>query len=360
MKKVLWIGEIAPSNEVAKSKATSAAASVWQLGFIDGLIENKVDVTVFSYATYSTWPKGPLWGSKPLNKINKKGVIQYYFGYLNIYFVREFWIAMSIIFFYLVNKNLQCENFAVFTYNPLKRHKISALFLRFIYKIKWFSIVADGVASGNPDITIFLSYAYFKRFNKGKKYFLDGGINKVEQNCHCLPNVKRILLYAGTQTKLTGLIDFVKLFEYFKDERYELHIYGKGENTTLKRLSMKDQRIKLKGFVPDNILNTACCSAYAFINPRLNNIVANRTFPSKLLFYLRYNKPIISTKTQSLSPKYDQLIFKIDLNKKNSLEKCFSSIEHVDLKLYSKLVQDFKRENSWYKLVKKFLENVIN
>lgn len=358
MKKVLWIGPLAHPSEVNNSKAISAAANVWQLGFIDGLIENNVTVIVLSYIPQQTWPIGPIWAPKQLNSISKSGLIQYQISYLNIKYIRGLWITASIVLLTLSKLKLSKDS-VVFTYNPLPDHRIPATILRSILKTKWISILADALVKGKPDMTLFLSYDYYSRYNSGEKYFLDGGITqKRNQFYNKSDNAKKVILYAGTQSRITGIDEFIDLFLELEDQSYELHIYGKGHNKKLIIASEKDPRIKLFGFVSDDILEKACSSAYAFINPRPSNTEANNTFPSKLLLYLSYNRPILCTDAPGISHKYDQTIFKYDNDDFNSLKNCLFTIEKAEQSTYAANMQKFLLENSWQNLVGNFINYI--
>ena len=358
MKKALWIGPLAHHTEVNNSKAISPAANIWQLGFIDGLIQNKIKVNAISYIPHPVWPRGPLWISKPSKTITNDGFNIQYVSYLNLFFVRWCWISLVIISTILSEfKNI--KKYFVFTYNPDPPHFFPAMILKFIYKIKWISILADDYTKGKPDITLFLSYDYYFRYNEGEKYFLDGGINSktvIAQNNKI--SSKKILLYAGSQSKITGIEEFVKLFSELKEEDYELHIYGKGNNPIIKSALLKDSRIKLFGFVSDAILDAACFSADAFINPRSSDNEANNTFPSKLLLYLSYKKPIISTDVPGISSKYDPFLFTYDSDDYLSFKNCLLNLKKTDTKMYAEKCESFIFKNSWINLTKKFIEHI--
>ncbi len=358
MKKVFWIGPLVHHSELNNSKAISPAANKWQLGFIDGLIQNKIKVNAISYIPHPVWPRGPLWISKPSKKITNDGFDIEYVSYLNLFFIRWCWISLLIIST-ILSKFKNIKKYFVFTYNPDPPHLFPAIILKFIYKARWISILADDYTKGNPDITLFLSYDYYCRYNEGEKYFLDGGVDsKRAINQNTKTSNKKILLYAGSQSKITGIEEFVLLFLQFKEANYELHIYGKGNNPNIKSASLKDYRIKLFGFVSDAVLDAACFSADAFINPRSSDNKANNTFPSKLLLYLSYKKPIISTDVPGVSTKYDPFLFTYDSDDYLSFKNCMLNLKITDTEMYAEKVEIFKSENSWENLVKKFIKHI--
>lgn len=358
MKKALWIGPITNQSEVNISDAISPAANVWQLGFINGLIQNKIKVKSVSYIPYPVWPKGPLWISKPSEITTNDGLNIQYVSYLNFFLIRQCWIAVSITSI-ILSKFKDLSRYIVFSYNPIFSHLFPSTILKLIYKIKWISVLADDFTKGKPDITLFLSYDYYCRFNEGEKYFLDGGVEpKTLKSQNSKNSNLKILLYAGSQSKITGIEEFILFFSQLNDNKYELHIYGKGNNPNIKSAAIKNSKIKLFGFVSNEVLDKACCSADAFVNPRSSNDEANNTFPSKLLLYLSYKKPIISTDVPGISSKYDPFLFKYDSDDYSSFKNCLLSLEKLNKKKYAENFEIFKYENSWYNLVKKFIKHI--
>ncbi len=354
MKKVLWIGPIVYPDDIGNYKAQSAAANVWQLGFISGLIENGYQIENVSYVPYSTWPRGPLWIGANKSREILIGLNQTSCTYLNLTGIREVWLGLTILF--ILIRNFRATEFLCFiTYNPTLRHRIPVILYSLYHKIKWISILADNFTKGRPHFTLFLSYDYFKRFKKPNKYFLDGGISNTGIHFHQPLKSPKILLYAGSQSNVTGLRDFVFFFKTIELEDFELHIYGNQSDKEIKELCNSSKNIKQFGFVEDEVLNKACEQAFAFINPRPKSNIANTTFPSKILYYIQYEKPIISTNTGTLAKKYNDLIFTYEHGNISSFVSVLDKIGSIDLAQYSKKIQDFKTEYSWKNQIKKFI-----
>ena len=111
------------------------------------------------------------------------------------------------------------RRYIVFTYNPIFAHLFPSTILKFIYKVKWVSVLADDYTKGKPDITLFLSYDYYCRYNDGDKYFLDGGVeSKIVINQNNKISKQKILLYAGSQSKITGIEEFILFFSQLKEK----------------------------------------------------------------------------------------------------------------------------------------------
>ena len=113
----------------------------------------------------------------------------------------------------------------------------------------------------------------------------------------------------GRKNKWTGIINLVKAFNLLESDCAELHICGMGHMPGLTSLIKANQNIIYHGLVSDERLNEICSMADIFVNPRPINISGTRyNFPSKLLEYMAYNRPIISTWTEGLDPIYREVL----------------------------------------------------
>jgi len=106
-----------------------------------------------------------------------------------------------------------------------------------------------------------------------------------------------------------GVNLLLKAFELIRDTSIELWLCGKGENYDIRRAVQRDARIKWYGFVTDEHLIDLSERVSAFINPRPVILPASTgNFPSKILEYFSYGKPVISTWTEGLSPEYKEVL----------------------------------------------------
>jgi hypothetical protein len=357
---IIWIGPIVNNKDTKLYPAHSAAANAWQLGFISGIKENNYNILVLSYIPFSSWPKGPFWVNGYSEEVEITGLKQIFTGYINIKLLRELWIGASLFILTLIKYNnfIKYSKFII-TYNPLLSHRLATMLFRGINsKLKWVSILADNFVKGKPYLTLFLSIHYFKKYPHSNKYFLDGGI--VQNTCSFSEPAlaPKVILYAGSQTKITGLKDFVNLFIRINSNEFELHVYGRATDAELKEICTNSKRVKQFGFVDDDKLSQACSKAYAFVNPRPGSKVADTTFPSKLLYYLQFEKPIISSATKTIDDKYKELLLLYKPNDIHSLNTCLEKLKSIDLTVHSQIVRDFKSKNSWPTLVKHFLLHV--
>jgi len=346
--RILYLGPLVNKETEKKIKAISPAANRWQLNFIKALQENNVEVLNISHVTESSWPRGRFFVDSKTSKV--KNIRQIAVNYLNFYLIRELSISLSSLI--KIFKYRKDAFDYIVTYNELLRNKIVAHILRLIFKKPWISILADGKTNGKADLVIFLSEDYYSRYKKNK-YLFEGGIEDVSEEVFNTSNGD-YFLYAGSMSEITGIVSFIRLYISLNIEN-ELHLYGKPTKEVI-RLANNNSKIVLKGFVSDKKLAEACSDAYAFINPRGVGKDADNTFPSKLLLYLKYGKPIISYKSSGISSKFDEILFYYKTE--DELKKILNDLKNLDRRLYIKKVVDFQQMNSWNYLVKQFIEKL--
>jgi hypothetical protein len=355
-----WLGPIVSEEFQSLSKAISSAANKWQIEFINGLIENEVDLSILTYMPEQVWPKGKIWKSySQSEKLGKYKIIST--GYLNLFLIRDLWIPSSLFLKMIFRKEFKEFRF-LYTYNIPFRHRLFTYLGRwFLPKFKWISIIADVEADGKPDYTLFLSYTYFNRFQEANKIFLDGGVPFVEDSERPIDLLApKVLLYAGTISEWTGIDQFCIDFNRISPEiNMELHIYGKGDPTNIIQIAKGNKKIKYLGFASEEKLHSACQEAYVFINPRpINAYLGDNNFPSKLLMYLSYRKPILSTKTSNLSPSYDALLnyYGDEKSLREQLIAILNSSEEYKRKC--EIIGSYIAKNSWRDKIKQVLSSI--
>lgn len=353
---ILWIGPVVAEDELHTSKALSPAANQWQIHCLEALKEKGQKLILLSYLPEPSWPGGDLWVSDRKVNFYTKGLDVISTGYLNISGLREISISIGLVLksFSLM---LSGNNKLIFSYNPLARHRFTGMLLRLVGNAKWYSVVADHKAKGRPDGTVFLSYGYYQKYKRAEKYFLDGGVSPKLKN-EFVPGKPRYILFAGALNKWTGITEFAKTYTRICNDipfELELHIYGKGEDKFLKQLAMENERIKLFGFVSSAELDKACSEAFLFVNPRPVKIRnGENNFPSKLLMYLSYGKPVLSTKTGGLAPKYDQVLNYFN-SESELLETIHTLSDEQNFKARVQQIEEFVYLNNWNKQVSELL-----
>lgn len=359
MNKICWIGPIVADEKVQNFQAHSAAANLWQLNFLTAMKELDKEIFVISYVPEQTWPKGAFWVSKEVD-VGDTGFTTVYTGYVNIKGIRELWIYTSHLFSNL--KRFNKEEFdAVFSYNPIAIHRWIARFMRNRnISVRWISVLADDFVQGKPDLTVFLSPQYFESFSAGQKFYLEGGIEQNDITYKKPQSDPPYIVYAGTQTRVTGIREFTQVYEKLQNPPFELHIYGKGNDNEIKKIAERCDHIHLGGFVTSENLKEICSRASAFVNPRSSSREANTTFPSKLLYYIQFEKPIISSINATVDSRYSDFIFEYQTNTKEELQQLLDRINHMDINHIQKKISFFKKNNSWKNKISGLLESINN
>jgi glycosyltransferase involved in cell wall biosynthesis len=108
--------------------------------------------------------------------------------------------------------------------------------------------------------------------------------------------------YAGFE----AIVEAIRLLPH-KNVRFDF--FGKGVHEDLQKLAAVDSRVCIRGFIPAPELKQECQKAMGFLCPRdLDHHGTKMIFPSKLLFYLMFQKPIIGPLLPGLSPDYNSVL----------------------------------------------------
>lgn len=311
--KIFWIGPLIPSREINNWVAASPAAIKWQLNLIKCLIKNKSNIEWLYYRPEVYWPKGRLLPS--IDNIQTKFSFKSkQIKYFNFPGARNLSLKSYLKkILYEKHKINKSESLILISYNGPKWIKDIFSDIEISSKFKKIYVVADNKINDNADGYVFLSYDYFKKFKTKKhKLHLDGGIyhnNKNKIIKKKISKSKKIFLYTGSFHRWGGANMLLESIKYIKNQNFEIWLSGPGNAKNFELAAKKDFRIKYLGLVKDKILTKLYQKADIFLNPRPTNMYGNQfNFPSKLLDYLAWNKPIISTWNKSLSPFYKKIL----------------------------------------------------
>ncbi len=306
---IIWIGPFY-NNSAHISIADSPAAQKWQLALIDAIYARNCLISIIGYSPKRFFPFGPI---KSKIKYSLRNNFIFGLDFLNVPYFRSITLRNS-----LVNALTDhVDGKVLVTYNSSKWLEDAMLTLKRKSDFKWVCIVADNVAPINADAYIFLSWGYYNRFNGSQpKLHLDGAIYKNETSYNSITKSDSKvlnLMYSGTFTKWGGLEWLIKAFININDPNIRLKISGKGDFRYFKKYYKLDKRIQFFNFLNENDLFKEYNSTDIFINPRPISISGNENnFPSKLFDYLAFNKPVISTLTDGLSPIYRNILFLVE------------------------------------------------
>jgi hypothetical protein len=347
--KILYVGVLLNPKIVSKYYGVSNATNNWQYEFIKSINDINNSISVVSYISEKTWPFGKLFPKIELKDLEGLNIINT-FTYLNIYYLREFFIYFKIK--KIILKYLKTNSFDfMITFNSLIRNKLITNFVKSKLGKATISITGDGQICDLSDISIIQNYNSFLNCRKKYKFFYQGGIPKYKSNNITLSPLN--LIFTGTITKLTGIEEFAEQFGDLKIPGIELHIYGKGDFNKLYSLEKKYNNIFIHGYVSILELENAMLNAFAFVNPRNDKEESNQnTFPSKLLEYISYGKPILSSFSNSLDEEFNKLLLLYDSNNIMSLNEQLMVIKNMnndELTAHKNKLRLYTINNSWEK-----------
>jgi glycosyltransferase involved in cell wall biosynthesis len=333
----IHLGPFLSNFDIEKNPFLSAASSKWQKNWIDSLLPLSKEYFVFSYLPNPYFPKGKLRPKQTNTPISNFRI--YYINYINIIFLRELSLFFSILKTFF---NLKVTPKILVTYNSSNHNIFVGQILKYLKNIYWINIVADDEGCIYANKNICLSYWSFLNLNIPDKIFFPGFIEKpIVSDYSKNGNLK--LVYCGAINQWTGIINFVNNFSSLHLLNIELHIYGTSSPSFLDFINNLDSKnIFYHGFVPDSQLEKEMQSAFAFINPRPTNLKdSEKNFPSKVLFYLKFLKPIISTSTGGLSKEFEDLFYIYKNDDIISLKKIINIVCDLDENSYTLLREKY-------------------
>ncbi|MDD5596359.1 MAG: glycosyltransferase [Victivallaceae bacterium] len=317
---LLWLGGVFVEDAL-KHPAVSTAANRWQKGLLEALNQKHFPVFELLHFPEPVFPKGKLRPGVP------NDVASDFDNCLVNYWNLPVFRTMDLRRVYLKAFRNICKRrgkpLAVFSYNPTPWAAAVGLYAQKYLQVPWVDVCADhyepgpGWESYSPGAEraaghVFLSCHAFNSCPYWPKMHLDGGINRLrfEPDAENSPaEDKKIILYTGMLNAWGGVSFLLKAFRLISGPDIELWICGPGINSDLEAARKSDPRIKFQGLVSEERLQRIYRQAAVLVNPRPNNINGNTmNFPSKVLEYLSYGKPVVSTWTPGLSPDYREVL----------------------------------------------------
>lgn len=358
---IFWISSLYNYKSLKSNEFLSPAATEWQTQFIKALKKysnHKVNIINYSYSKY--WPIGKIFVKK--NFFNLKNIKTYSFEYINLPFIKDINIKQQIFKKFNIFKNKDKK--ILFTYNFDKNIISSVGKLKISNHIKWIAIVADFDEKDKKkieqkiekaDLVIYLSKYAFKKSKLKKKILIQGGIDQIEK---CKLKKIKTFLYSGSLGPWIDIEKFITDFLKFKKEKIKFFITSNDKNYFKKKINIDNEKIKFLGFKNKWDLNKLSKKADVFVNLRNeDNFDNNNNFPSKILHYLRYCKPIISTDQLSYRDELRNLL--LIKKKKKNYEELIKKIIKFDSKFLKKKQKQsekvIKEFYSWNKIIKNLL-----
>jgi glycosyltransferase involved in cell wall biosynthesis len=316
--RIIWCGASLNFKGLQRYKGEPPSASQWIKGFLKGIEDNAVEVEAYAPIWDSYFPKGKLFPG--LHKFLDSSLNQTIVRYLNFPFLRKYSVAKALSSKIKNSIRKKGKPLAILNYNTYPHYCQALQSVVAKYPdVLWINVVLD---LDDPDVD---DWSKFRKDTKGSQgaIFLSwwGFQNSplkynLHMDCGWSGNLpiyeipeKKIFIYAGKMADYGGINVLVDVIKKIDNPEIIFKFYGKGSNSKLIELAENDTRVKLGGFVTDEELNKVCEKAFAFLSPRDNSHQGTKMiFPSKILFYLKYQKPVISSMLLGMSPDYKNVL----------------------------------------------------
>lgn len=350
--KILWLEGIFDEPTINAFPATSPAVNFWHAGFVKALEAAGCEVTLIGHAHDRIWPRGRALvrsGDAAL----APGFTGKIAGYLNLPFLRG--SSQEWNYLRLVKAHVAAHGRPdyVYTFNDTPATP-AARYLSGTLGVPWIYIAGDGPVLPGADGYLYQNWVYFESPEApGPKIHLDGGLPLMDPLATGVEEGDRVhaLMYMGALTEHGGAVELTRAFHSLGDPGIELWITGRGSNEEIARLASQDPRIKLHGFVNQEQLHRLASRARVFANPRPTAFAPNKlNYPSKLLHYLAYGRPVLSTFTDGLSPDYREVLIPIEQESDAGLATAIRQALLMDDASYAEWcerVDKFKLSRAW-------------
>lgn len=189
----------------------------------------------------------------------------------------------------------------------------------------------------STDAVLALSENLVKNLNFSKQYYIIPGLldslaleSSKSANAKyalSLPAKTITIAYAGGLNYEYGVQSLIEGFNLLSNENVELHLYGGGEMIEYVKYSAKiNSKIKFFGFVDNFTLLTKLANVDLLINPRkVNTVMSENSFPSKLIEYICLGVPVATTKITSLPSELSECLILIDGDDASSIKDALNN-----------------------------------
>lgn len=366
---IIWAGPALDPTTVETSPYVSPAAVWWNSRLVLTLNDLGKPGFVISHLPQSLWPRGEPHAAADGNVIDDlSGTLVRYW---NVPGLRTASLCRS---YRQALRDSLPEADSLVTYNPYPYTLALGSMMSRRSSCRWVSIFADAV-SDHPVYKsfrnhalrstaggVFLSwhdYTAAKKAGAAPSLHLDGGIDTLRKQEAFEPPSHPMALYTGALNHHAGIETLVKALP-FLDPDIQVGVCGRGSSDILANAFGGEpvgNRLQFHGMVDEATLHRLSLEATCFVNPRPTGVASQHNFPSKILRYLGYGKPVASTRTWGLSPDYEQALTFADSDDPRdvaaSIEGAIASASDDQA---ARARRDFVKGRSWELQGMRFLE----
>ncbi|MCC6483659.1 MAG: glycosyltransferase family 4 protein [Armatimonadetes bacterium] len=368
---LLWLGPILDESTLQRSPAASPAAARWQFGLVQALQDLGQSVFNIGHVPERLWPKGRLFMGRSAGRL-PSGIAGRIVRYVNAPFIRRGSLHRRYLHSMARAVRKRGRPSAVVTYNAYPHNAVCGLRAVRDLNVPWVCIAADAPgetaerkvhdailaqASGR----VLLSWGLYRDTPGEPRLHLDGGIEEIRFAPSSMePQPTPVILYTGALTKWGGVSLLIDAFALIRSQSAELWICGHGNDAQVREAAQANPRIKWLGMVSEEKLREVSEAASVFVNPRPPEIKDNAmNFPSKVLEYLSYGRPVVSTWTDGLSPDYRDALIVLQSSDPEALASEIDTVLSWDterLRLQAQKAHSFLQQKLWSRQAERFLK----
>jgi len=301
----------------------SHASNAWLKGLCRAMLEQGVSLLTVGHEPARVWPLGRhLLPGDPEHL--STGMVQRLVRFLNVPLLRHFFLATGY-------RKALCQELGrdgkttVCTYNPLP-WQVSAAQAAVQRGARWISFVLDDdeVArygwgryleqTKNAAGHVFVSQWAYAHAPVAHKLLMEGGVETWRGTpARAGQSQTPSVMFAGLLCESAGVQELLVMIDALPEQQVEFWICGKGACAELTQRATQDQRIKLLGFLSEAELDQRLQAAWVLVNPRsVTHEGCRMNFPSKLLRYLSYGKPVVTVWTPGILDEYREVMQVVD------------------------------------------------
>ena len=368
---ILYIGPN-DSEWAQMNRPVSLAAAKWSRGFLRAL-SKVANVTALCHTYEIAWPKGKVFWRGYDERLYPKGWACESVSYPVLKFIREWWwrLAYSAKARQII-KEKSIDIVLIYNCNESWQVPVLRSIKTMFSNVKVVPIILDGDdprkdnwgwmrrASNYSDAFIAMSWWVYQNIpaNTGKpSYHFDGGSDgwRGEENWRrCRSGsggeIEKVLVHTGALDQWRGLGFMVDVVNTITSRRNDVKFIfcGKSSEMALREVFGKNPYVLLPGFVSEEEMARICNSADVLLNvrdPKHPDNILN--YPSKLPHYLSFGRPVVSTRLQSLSPDYGEVV---NFAEDDNVESYVAKVEEL-------LSWELERKTTEYFKIKAWFES---
>lgn len=359
--KVLWLGSVYPDDIVTREKSLSAAAVLWQSRFIRTLQYAGHDVQTIAHLPVQAFPRGRFFVSKAESVWAIDPIETSQAAYLNILQFRDMQLGYK---YRGLAKDLIDRGFVpdvVCSYNTPKHILRTCRWLKRSLNVPWISFVADMKAPNKEwsnldrgffesDGVVFFSEKAYVEAPFSRKYHFYGGFDPMKMPPD-RQQKRKMILYAGMLDEQRDLSMLLDAFIDLDDSNVDLVLCGRGNSARLEYESNMHCNIRSMGFVDSDVLQKLMMECHVFVNPRSHGFKSNEyNFPSKVLSYMTYGKPIVSSWSSSMPSAFKDYLVIPRGNTPSEFKDCLAEVlswSGEEYEQWNNYVAPFVEQQSW-------------